>query len=82
MSFKLPLLILLLCLCVVSAQYNICNRSGGQPCPNIGKREQLKRAEIIDDAAKKPMDPLWKLGNKRSNDFVQMKRMLYEQKEK
>lgn len=78
MSFKVPLMIMLLCLRVVNAQNYICGRYGGVPC---WKREQLEQGEIIEDTPKKFIYPFAKLNNKRSKAFGQMKRMLYEKKD-
>ena len=76
MSFKIPLMIILVCLCVVSAQDYICGRAGGFPCP--WKGDQPERGEIFQNAAENYTNA-WR--NKKAHDFVHMKRTLYKQKQ-
>ena len=82
MSFKFPLLMmLLLWLYVVNAQEEnyICGRNGGMPC---WKREQLEKDKTIEDIPEKFMPPLAKLSNKGSKDFGRVQRMLYGKRTK
>ena len=78
MSFKFPLLMmLLLCLYVVNAQEEnyICGRNGGMPC---WKREQPEKDEIIEDTPEKFIHSLATLqSNKGNKGSARIQRKLY-----